>query len=467
MEEAPATPPPEGMQTATFDVTRVTEAYVDLRTGETRLAVMGVYRTETGFDSMVQVFRLTEGGGELIRNLQLPSRDLGAAYLDLGSLRQRLGVPDSVKTEIMEPTDRATMVPDRVPGRQEPTSRERATSEGPPEAPEELEGPPEEPTPEERAGMGGADVPVGEDPADRAEAEEPGGFETPLSEAADVWDEQVEQADRASAVLRGQLEGWVDEGGSWVVGALGATALDVAGAAMHFTQGLADTARFGQGLSKGSWEGVREDAGRLLNVLPAGRVAKVLGVGLGVADAVAAGQQGSGMGVAAGIAAAGAAALVKKGGKGKKGVKGKQNAKNTKPKPKPPPKPAKPKQPFTSYKDLPPMKGQHRHHIALAGIFRRARSKALRDLELEIGSEYLLDKAIKKGGTHHILHRIVNIQLKIAELFPGSAHKRTFTNREVEKALRVLADTYRTEKIDDFADYIDELIDTLKRQGKL
>jgi hypothetical protein len=432
------------MQTATFDVTRVTDPYVDLRTGETRVAVVGVFGTERGYESRVEVFRPDGAGVELVGARERVASDLGAAYVDLGWMRRELGVPDSVPARIPSAADRARD-PAKLPGpRVEPTPESRGTAERPGLA----EGPPvDEAAPPGELGQ-----------EERATPEPPSDFETPLSEAADAWDRQVEQADRASDVLRGQLEAYVDEGGSWVLGALGATALDVAGAAMHFTQGLADTARLGQGLSKGTWEGAREDAGRLLNVLPAGRAAKIHGVGLGVADAATAATQGSAAGVAAGVVGAVVAIAAKKGSKkGKTG--GKKNAPNTK-------APTK-KQTFTAYEDLAPMKGQHRHHIALAGIFRRARSKALRDLELVIGSEYLLDLPIKKGGTHHILHRIVNIQLKIAGLFPGRSSKRSFTKGEVERALRVLSETYRTERLDDFADYVDDLLDQLKREGKL
>jgi hypothetical protein len=445
VSDNPALVPPEEMQTLTFDVTRITDPYVDIRTGETRVAVIGVFASERGYESRVEVFKAEGTGVELVGARERVASDLGAAYVDLGWMRRELGVPDSAQGRISGADDRAR-APDKLPGpRVEPTPEARGAAERPSGS--------EGPTIDEGA-------PPGEpDQAERAAAEDSSAFETPFSDAAEAWDRQVEQAERASDVLRGQLESYVDEGGSWVLGALGATALDVAGAAMHFTQGLADTARLGQGLSQGTWEGVREDAGRVLNVLPAGRAAKVLGLGLGVADAATAATQGSAAGVAAGVLGAVAAAAAKKGSAKKGKAGGKKNASNAK-------APVN-KQSFTAYEDLPLMKGQHRHHIALAGIFRRARSKALRDLELVIGSEYLLDLPMKKGGTHHILHRIVNVQLKIAGLFPGRSSKRSFTKGEVERALRVLSETYRTEKLDDFADYVDDLIDQLKREGKL
>jgi hypothetical protein len=184
----------------------------------------------------------------------------------------------------------------------------------------------------------------------------------------------------------------------------------------------------------------------------------VVGVGLGVSDTVEAAAQGDVKGGALAALGTVAAVAAKKSSGKKKG--GKQNSSNQKP---PPTK--KPK--FTPYEDLPPKKGFHRHHIALAGIFRRARSKRLRELEQKIGAEYLSDEAIAAGGSHHTLHRITNIDLKLEGLFPGGEFKQTYTNAEVELAISTLIDTYRTARIDDFAEYLEDLLAALKKDGLL
>jgi hypothetical protein len=129
----------------------------------------------------------------------------------------------------------------------------------------------------------------------------------------------------ASAVLKSQLEDYVSEGGSPILGALGATGLDVLNLAMGFTEGtalgLSDTRNLGEGVKKGTLEGAKEDAARLLNILPQGRFAKVINTVLTVSDIAeaTANNDAASLTTTVGFGIMGAAGG--KSGKGKKGNK--------------------------------------------------------------------------------------------------------------------------------------------------
>lgn len=86
-------------------------------------------------------------------------------------------------------------------------------------------------------------------------------------------------ARKGIASIKDELESDVTED-NWIQGAATASFLDVLDTAMSFTEGiplgLLDTRRFGEGIAKGTKEGVIEDASRALNVLPQGRVLRAV-----------------------------------------------------------------------------------------------------------------------------------------------------------------------------------------------
>lgn len=248
--------------------------------GEERVARLHTHRDERGFETTIEVFRRTEDGGfEQVgrTDVRRSPTAVGAAG-DRDVLSGTAGVSHWFPVGAPERAAATAQPADPVPA-PTPTDRARAAPGGEP-------GP--GPHPFQRAGTAGPAGP---------------GQDDLLARLADRWDEQVGQAERATAVLQADLESYVDEGGNWFLAGLGATALDVAGHAMSFTQGLADTGRFGQGLAEGSWSGAQEDLGRLLNVLPGGRITTVLDIGLNVSSAVTAAGQGAQPWGAAGAAA--------------------------------------------------------------------------------------------------------------------------------------------------------------------
>ncbi|WP_019142904.1 hypothetical protein [Noviherbaspirillum massiliense] len=98
------------------------------------------------------------------------------------------------------------------------------------------------------------------------------------------------QGQQAAATLKGQLEEYVNEGGNPMLAALGATGLDALNLAMGFAgstaTGILDVRNLGEGVKKGSWEGVKEDLGRVVNVLPQGKAVKVISAVLTASDLV-------------------------------------------------------------------------------------------------------------------------------------------------------------------------------------
>ncbi|MBL0316154.1 MAG: hypothetical protein IPP69_10385 [Flavobacteriales bacterium] len=80
--------------------------------------------------------------------------------------------------------------------------------------------------------------------------------------------------------MKSDLDDYVQDGGNPIVGALAASGLDLLDNAMSFAEGLPkgilDARKFGEGMAKGTMEGVMEDLSRLSNVLPQGKVLKVI-----------------------------------------------------------------------------------------------------------------------------------------------------------------------------------------------
>lgn len=177
-----------------------------------------------------------------------------------------------------------------------------------------------------------ADDPPGQSNAPRADKTEPETSEG--GDATESFGDQTErqvaeffgEGQKGASVLKGQLGDYVSEGGDPFLGALGATGLDALNFAMGFAEGtiagILDTRNLGEGLKKGTPEGAKEDAARLLNILPQGRVARVLNTALTVSDLAdaAASHDVAGVTLAAGMA------LAHKGGKGKAGRKGNQKS---------------------------------------------------------------------------------------------------------------------------------------------
>ena len=88
-----------------------------------------------------------------------------------------------------------------------------------------------------------------------------------------------EDAHKGVANLKNELEDDVTED-NWFGKAVGSSVLDVLDTAMSFTEGiplgLLDTRRIGEGIAKGTAEGVMEDISRALNVLPQGRILRAV-----------------------------------------------------------------------------------------------------------------------------------------------------------------------------------------------
>lgn len=131
--------------------------------------------------------------------------------------------------------------------------------------------------------------------AGRSEPESSGNGESIGDRIQNEVTDFFDNGQRASSTLKGQLEDYVLEGGDPILGALGATGLDALDLAMSFTKnnalGILDIRNLGEGVQKGTWEGVREDLGRAVNILPAGKVVKMASAVLTGADLKEAGEQ--------------------------------------------------------------------------------------------------------------------------------------------------------------------------------
>jgi hypothetical protein len=138
--------------------------------------------------------------------------------------------------------------------------------------------------------------------------------------------EFFDEGKKGAPVLKGQFEDYVSEGGNPFLGALGATYLDALNLAMGFAEGtitgILDTRNLGEGVKKGTPEGVKEDAARVLNIaekiIPEARAVKVLGMALTVSDLTEAAANRDARALAVG---GGLAALSLIGGRGGKGNK--------------------------------------------------------------------------------------------------------------------------------------------------
>lgn len=151
-----------------------------------------------------------------------------------------------------------------------------------------------------------------------------GGIERMTRETEEAVSSFFDGGQRATGQLQAQLERYVDEGGNWALGAIGATGLGFLNLSMEFAKGmplsLLDARRLGEGIQKGTWEGVKEDASRLAAILPQGRAARLLRAGLTGADIAeaAASQDGRALAPTAATAAVGALLGARGGRKGRR-----------------------------------------------------------------------------------------------------------------------------------------------------
>lgn len=251
---------------------------------------------------------------------------------------------------------------------------------------------------------------------------------------------------RASSVLKGQLEDYVLEGGSPILGALGASGLDVLNLAMGFAEGTAlgilDTRNLGKGAKKGTWEGAKEDAARLLNILPQGKAAKLLNTALTVSDltTAAANQDTKSLAVAGGFALLSAT--------GKKGKKQNQKKKKeqktyTKGKAK---KKESTKQKENYEHGIDPhiitelKKNRERHHAILQALFKRLKDKTLASFIHEGPSHPITVKL------HRKIHKELNEMLRKEGFLERYKKPRvSLTKEEFKRALHKIEEFY-TEK---------------------
>ena len=138
-----------------------------------------------------------------------------------------------------------------------------------------------------------------------------------------------EPAHKGISSLKSDLEENLNET-NWIGKAIGASFLDVLDTAMYFTEGiplgLLDTRRIGEGIAEGTWEGVKKDVGRALNVIPQGRVLRAVDRAITVSNVIESLGQGDKKGavLAAGMAVLAIASKGKgKGGPNRKPPKGK------------------------------------------------------------------------------------------------------------------------------------------------
>ncbi len=120
-----------------------------------------------------------------------------------------------------------------------------------------------------------------------------------------------EPAKKGIAQLKGDLEKDITED-NWISRAAATTFLDVLDTTIAFTEGiplgLLDTRNIGKGAAKGTVDGVLEDVSRALNVIPQGKVLRLVDLGISARQVVKAAEGGDYKTAAmtAGLSAAGA-----------------------------------------------------------------------------------------------------------------------------------------------------------------
>jgi hypothetical protein len=214
-------------------------------------------RTAAGFE----VYRTGIGGSEPFH-----TESEARAYLEQQVLAFPRAHPDQYSVKSIDvhrpynPINFDSVQPSLKTLAEEPTKGPHAQQRA--EMPEAAVRPGPEPKPEERA--------------TETEDNTGEGFKTTAGRIADRFDQQVDQATRATASLKQDLDDYVLEGGNPYAAATGATLLDFAARAMGVTQGFLDTLRLGEGLSKGTLVGAQEDLERLLDVLPQTKIVRAM-----------------------------------------------------------------------------------------------------------------------------------------------------------------------------------------------
>jgi GIY-YIG catalytic domain len=135
---------------------------------------------------------------------------------------------------------------------------------------------------------------VAEEPGHQIPESQGEGVEDPvehvLTEAEEAISDAFEPGLEGAEELKHQVEDDVLEGGNPWLGAGKASLLDFGQFAMDMAKsiplGLLDTRRLGEGIQEGTWEGAKKDLGRLLNILPEGRLLRGLDRGLAAINLV-------------------------------------------------------------------------------------------------------------------------------------------------------------------------------------
>ena len=285
MPDANVSTPDEEFRTRTADVTNVSEPYIVHHLGgtdEPRVATFGVATTATGFESWIRAYRLDDAGGKPVFELSLPSTTLDAAYIALSSLRDRAGLSEETRSEIV-PANRANTTKEAGSGLEPrpptPNDRSHAGPDRARPASEHLErliGTGPEPGPAGRAGTLDPEVP-----------RPPSSIEVP-SDVADYIDYHLTQFERATESWRVPIE-------------TGLRFVLLPGMAPQDWRAnlrdAADVLRFGTGMAEGTVAGVLTDANRALSAFPETRgtsraidVASYIVTAASITESVASGQ---------------------------------------------------------------------------------------------------------------------------------------------------------------------------------
>lgn len=255
-------------------------------------------------------------------------------------------------------------------------------------------------------------------------------------------------AKKDSASLKKSLEEYADGGGNWMLAALGTTALDIADVTMNVAEGLPlgilDIRNLGEGVGKGTWEGAKEDARRLLAIVPASRTAQAVSLAITTSDV----NESIGM---QNYQAAGEQIVTAVAG-GKRGEGKKRKRLGRKP-------PAKDYQYLKgteiegavfTWKQWTKITGgrggMEGHHVFLKQFLRNARSQKLKDLE-----DYVPTMAMTRGRKaakleHDTAHSFLDPALKEVNLYrtrADVASNRTYTKTEIKQAAKIMLKEYR------------------------
>ena len=124
-------------------------------------------------------------------------------------------------------------------------------------------------------------------------------------------------------------------------------------------------------------------------------------------------------------------------------------------------KPAKTVSDFEIFIQMNPNTGFENHHIIPQYIFHRAENPRIREIYYELRAQSVLKE------THHVIHdKIINDELRGRGLMPSSKND-SLSNKEVEEAIATLAQVYRREGLNEYADHTEGFLNAMRNAGLL